>query len=85
MVPTVLEDVAQILKLNCWVFGDRLGSVFTVEISPDAKVSALRELIKQKKKPAFDHIAADALDLWNVCARAAAEPLPTVNNRSTFW
>lgn len=54
------------LELNCWVLGDDPNRVFAVEISSSKTVSFLKEVIKDKKKPVFDDIAADSLHLWMV-------------------
>jgi hypothetical protein len=37
-----------------------------VEIPKNKNVSILKDLIKEKKAPHFDHIAASDLDLWLV-------------------
>jgi len=48
------------------VLGDDLSHIFTIEI-PDIKtVGTLKDRVKDKKKPAFDHIPADNLALWKV-------------------
>jgi hypothetical protein len=52
--------------LNCWVLGTQPDEVFTVEIQKDKNLSALKDAIKEKKKPALDHIPADKLKLWPV-------------------
>jgi hypothetical protein len=49
-----------------WVFGEHPTRIFPVEIDPDKNVGGLKEAIKEKKKPAFDDITADSLDVWNV-------------------
>jgi hypothetical protein len=40
--------------------------IFPVEIDRDKNVGALKKAIKEEKKPAFDDITADSLDVWNV-------------------
>ena len=52
--------------LNCLVLGDDPGRVFPVKIAASESVGILRKLIKDEKKPAFDHVPADALVLWKV-------------------
>ena len=47
------------LALNCWVLGEDSTRIFPVLIDGDKNVCDL-------KKPAFDHIDADSLDVWNV-------------------
>jgi hypothetical protein len=54
------------LELNCWVLGDDPSRVFPVEIASSKTVGFLKEAIKDKMKPAFDHIAANSLNLWKV-------------------
>jgi hypothetical protein len=56
----------QLITLHCWVLSDGPDRVFPVEIDQEKSVGALKDAIKDKKKPAFDHIPADALDLWKV-------------------
>ena len=55
-----------LLNLNCWVHGDELQNVFPVKIARDETVGALKKAIKEEKKPLFDHIPADSLELWKV-------------------
>jgi hypothetical protein len=49
------------LELNCLVLGDDPSHIFTIEIQGTKNISALKEVIKDKKKPVFDHVPADAL------------------------
>jgi hypothetical protein len=58
--------MATSLNLNCWVLGDDSTRIFPVKIDGNENVGSLKEAIKEKKKPAFDHITADSLDVWNV-------------------
>ena len=60
------SSMATPLKLNCWVLGEDSTRIFPVEIDRDKNVGDLKEAIKEKKFPAFDHITADSLDVWNV-------------------
>ena len=55
-----------LLLLNCWVLGDDSTRIFPVKIDRDENIGTLKDAIKEKKKPAFDHITADSLDVWNV-------------------
>jgi hypothetical protein len=55
------------LDINCIVFGDDPSHVFTIEIEGTKNVSALKEAIKDKMRPAFDHVPAHILVLWKVC------------------
>ena len=48
------------------MLGDDASHIFPVEIVNSKTVGALREVIKEKKRPAFDHIPADTLILWKV-------------------
>ena len=54
------------MELNCWVLGDPSDRIFHVTIAADKSVGDLKYAIKDKKKPAFDHVPADTLVLWNV-------------------
>src|ERR1700720_5055208 len=67
-VPAVIpsSDPERMLNLNCWVHGDEPQNVFPVKIARDETVGALKKAIKEEKKPLFDHIPADSLELWKV-------------------
>ncbi|KAE9385381.1 hypothetical protein BT96DRAFT_1007092 [Gymnopus androsaceus JB14] len=56
------------LELNCLVLDSHasINRIFTVQILETDNVATLKEKIKEKKHTAFQHIDADALDLWNV-------------------
>ncbi|KAG2054009.1 hypothetical protein BDR06DRAFT_1008193 [Suillus hirtellus] len=54
------------LKLNCIVFGDDPCHIFPVDVKQTKTVSDLKNVIKVAKKPEFDHVAADCLELWKV-------------------
>jgi Crinkler effector protein N-terminal domain len=54
------------LELNCLVLGDDSSHIFTIEIQGTKNISALKEVIKDKKKPVFDNVPADALKLFKV-------------------
>ena len=60
-------------KLNCLVSGDAPSNIFEIKIAPTESVSALKELIKEKQKPQFDHVPANRLDLWKV-----SDLMPTI-------
>jgi hypothetical protein len=49
------------LSLNCLLLNDDSKRVFTVEIPETKNVSILKELIKGKKAPHLDHLAASDL------------------------
>ena len=57
-----------ILMLSCVILDSqpRLNHIFSVVISDSATVGTLKEEIQKQTRPAFDHIDADTLDLWNV-------------------
>ena len=63
MIQTV--DPTQLLSLNC-VISDDPDRMFTVEIEKTKNVSILKDMIKEKKAPHLNHIAASDLDLWQV-------------------
>ena len=54
------------LSLNCLIHGEVTEQMFTVEVEKTKNVSILKDLIKEKKAPHFDHIAASDLDIWMV-------------------
>ena len=54
------------LILNCWVLGEDSTRIFPVEIDRGKNVGSLKKAIREEKKPAFDHIPADSLSVWNV-------------------
>ena len=53
------------IKLWCWVQGDDLDRVFLVDVKLSDTVYELKEAI-WKKKPSFERVAADTLQLWKV-------------------
>jgi hypothetical protein len=57
---------ANTLALNCLVAGDDPDRIFTIEIAKTKNVGALKDAIKDKKKPAFDHVPADTLVIQKV-------------------
>jgi hypothetical protein len=48
------------------VVGTRSANVLTVKIAKDAKISELKDIIKEKKRLAFQRVDADELYLWQV-------------------
>ena len=52
------------LKLNCSVFGQDRSQIFQVTLERTQSIADLKQEIKEKKKPAFDHVPADNLVLW---------------------
>jgi hypothetical protein len=54
------------LELNCLVLGDGPSHIFGVEIKDNKKVSDLKKSIKEEKKHAFQHVDADALEVYQV-------------------
>jgi hypothetical protein len=55
-----------LLCLNCFVDGDQPNQTFTVEVPKIKNVSILKDTIKEKKAPHFNHVAASDLDLFLV-------------------
>jgi hypothetical protein len=53
-------------RLNCLVLGAGTNDIFGIEIALTEIVSALKDLIKEKQRSAFDSIPANHLRLWNV-------------------
>jgi hypothetical protein len=61
----IFSEPDQNLELNCLLLDQGLGHVpFKVEIANTKSVSALKEVIKEKKKNAFQHFDADDLIVW---------------------
>jgi hypothetical protein len=54
------------LELNCLVLGDDPSHIFAIDIDGAKKVSFLKEVIKDKKKHAFQHVDADTLEVFKV-------------------
>jgi hypothetical protein len=65
-VPLPSLPSVSILELNCFVHDDDPRHVFSVKIARAESVSTLQKAIKEEKKPALDHVSADALELWMV-------------------
>jgi hypothetical protein len=53
-------------NLFCLVDGQTTSNAFPVEIESTKTIGHLKELIKTKKDPEFDNIAADKLIIWKV-------------------
>ena len=64
--PSPYSEAQEVLELNCFVLGDSANNTFPVKIARTESVGTLKESIKTKKSPVFDHIPADQLDLWKV-------------------
>ena len=60
------NNMSTTIRLVFWVFGDDCDRTTGVEIALDKDIGDLKEAIKEKKKPAFEHFDAHALDLWKV-------------------
>ena len=54
------------LQLFCYLKGDHYKRAFRVTIGMEESVDDLKEVIKERMKPSFDHIPANSLVLWNV-------------------
>jgi hypothetical protein len=59
-------DSTQLLCLNCFVDGDLQDQTFPVEVLKTKNVGILKDLIKEKKAPRLDHVAASELNLFLV-------------------
>ena len=55
-----------IIPLFCWVIDSPTKQIFPVEVGHDAIWGKVKKAIKEEKKPEFDDIAANTLDLWKV-------------------
>ena len=62
----VVTPAPFLLLLNCLVLGHDSGRIFPVKIDRNKNVGCLKEAIKEAKKPAFDDIDADSLEIWKV-------------------
>ena len=51
--------------LNCSVLGGD-GRVFSVKMPKSGTVDGLKDAIKKKMEPEFDHVAVVRMDLWKV-------------------
>ena len=69
------------LSLNCLVLGDEPDKMLTIKIPKTEKVCILKKLIKEKKDPHLNHVAASDLDLWmvNLCLDELEAELVHVN------
>jgi hypothetical protein len=63
------------LNINCWVLGDDPERVFSIKIAKSETIDVLKDAIKEKKKPVFDDIAADSLDLLKVSVGCRCDTL----------
>ena len=66
-------------SLNCLVLGDDPEKAFTVEIPKNEIFYALKRLIKEKKSPHLNHIAASDL------AVAAGNEVRSVSKSFASW
>jgi hypothetical protein len=64
--PVAAPDPTQFLSLNCFVLGDDLSEVFTVEILKTKNVSILKGLIKGERSHRLNHVDATKLVLSQV-------------------
>ncbi|KAF9078942.1 hypothetical protein BGX23_005644, partial [Mortierella sp. AD031] len=53
-------------NLFCLVNGEASSNAFSIKIPSTDTVDDLKDLIKTKKAPRFDDVAADELTLWKV-------------------
>ncbi|EGO18402.1 hypothetical protein SERLADRAFT_469055, partial [Serpula lacrymans var. lacrymans S7.9] len=54
-------------KLNCWVYGEDVERISTVDISSSETVYDLKEAIKNKNSSQFRDVEAKYLDLYSIC------------------
>ncbi|KAG0010901.1 hypothetical protein BGZ81_002491, partial [Podila clonocystis] len=55
-----------LMTLFCLVDGEATSSAFSIKIPPNDTVDDLKNLIKTKKTPEFEDVAANELTLWRV-------------------
>ena len=75
-------DPTQLLSVNCLSFKDEQTKAFTVKVSKTDNVSVLKDLIKAKKSPHLDHLAASDLILYKV-SLPAVDVDPHTDSKAT--
>ena len=55
-----------LINLNCFILGDDINHIFEIQIPSTSTVSALKDMIKEKKNHEFDTVDANRLELWQV-------------------
>jgi len=65
LVSSVSPSV-DLINLNCFILGDDINHIFKIQIPSTATVSALKDVIKEKKNHEFDTVDANRLELWQV-------------------
>lgn len=63
---SLLAPPARLLALNCLVLGHPCTNIFEVKIATTEPISFLKDAVKEKTHPAFQHVAAYTLTLWCV-------------------
>jgi hypothetical protein len=58
--------MADRLVLNCLILGDDPRNVFHIKIPAMETVGELRDAMKEKIRPAFDHVPVNTMSLWQV-------------------
>ena len=74
-----------LVTLFCLVGGDPEEEPFEVKIDGRETISALKDVIKEKQKPAFDLLPASRLRLWKVdipIPEGETPQIPELNNNS---
>jgi hypothetical protein len=64
--PSPYSEAQEVLELNCFVLGDSANNTFPVKIARTESIGTLKESIKTKNSPVFNHIPAHQLVLWKV-------------------
>ena len=64
------------------MLGDDASHIFPVEIVDSKTVGDLRDAIKDKKRPTFDHVPADTLVLWKVSILVNRSLTENLSNRT---
>ena len=74
-MPPSYSQLLPLLEINCLVLSDepRHIDIFPVKISTVGNVSALRELVKEKKSHTFQHLDAHYIVLWKVSLSADSD------------
>ena len=72
------------ITVFCLVYDDPLAEPFEVKIDGGETISALKDVIKEKQKPVFDHLPANYLRLWKVeipITDEGTSQIPELNNK----
>ena len=58
--------MSETITLLCWEVGTPTQRIFPIKIKNNEIWGSVKDAVKEKKKPEFDDIAANTLNLWKV-------------------